>query len=221
MAVTDGFIARLTEPLVRHNPVTLQILGICSALAVTTTLDTALTMSVSLIVVIVLSAGIVSLIRRHIPAAIRLIVQIVIIASLVIVIDQMLQAWFFDISQRLSVYVSLITTNCLVLGRTESFARNNPPLLSMADALGNGLGYALVLTVIGAVRELFGTGQLFGIRVLPTVDQGGWFEPLNLMLLAPSAFFLLGGLVWAIRSVRPEQVETPEFEPPHATEPTS
>ncbi len=216
--MADGFLARLTGPLLRQNPVTLQILGICSALAVTTRLDTALTMSASLIVVIVLSAGIVSLIRRHIPATIRLIVQIVIVASLVIVIDQVLQAWFFDISQRLSVYVSLITTNCLVLGRTESFARNNPPLLSMADALGNGLGYGLVLTLVGAVRELFGTGQLLGLRVLPTTDQGGWFEPLNLMLLAPSAFFLLGGLVWAIRSLRPEQVEAHEFEPPHTAE---
>lgn len=218
MANTEVFWAKLTNPLVRENPVTLQILGICSALAVTTTLDTALTMSASLIVVIVASAGIVSLIRRHIPRTIRLIVQIVIVASLVIVIDQFLQAYFFNISQRLSVYVSLITTNCLVLGRTESFARNNPPLVSMTDALGNGLGYALVLTIIGAVRELFGTGRLLGQQLLPTVEQGGWFQPLNLMLLAPSAFFLLGGLVWIVRSIWPEQVEPSEFEAPKAGE---
>jgi Na+-transporting NADH:ubiquinone oxidoreductase subunit D len=218
MAGAGRYWTRLTDPLVNQNPVTLQILGICSALAVTTSLDTALTMSASLVVVIVLSAGIVSLIRRHIPSTIRLIVQIIIVASLVIVIDQFLQAFFFDISQRLSVFVSLITTNCLVLGRTESFARSNPPLLSMADALGNGLGYALVLTIIGATRELFGTGRLLGYQVLPTTDQGGWYEPLNLMLLAPSAFFLLGGLVWAIRSLRPEQAEKREFEAPEATE---
>lgn len=206
--------AKLTEPLVRQNPVTLQILGICSALAVTTSLDTALTMSASLIVVVVLAAGIVSAIRHHIPSTIRLIVQIIIVASLVIVIDQILQAWLHDISQRLSVFVGLITTNCLVLGRTESFARSNPPLVSMADALGNGLGYGLVLTTIGAIRELFGTGKLLGFPVLETVDQGGWYEPLNLMLLAPSAFFLLGGLVWAIRSVRREQAEPKEHKAP-------
>jgi Na+-transporting NADH:ubiquinone oxidoreductase subunit D len=198
--------------------VTLQILGICSALAVTTSLDTALTMSVSLTVVVVLSALVISIIRRQIPDSIRLIVQIVIVASLVIVIDQVLQAYFFGISQRLSVFVSLITTNCLVLGRTESFARNNPPIRSMIDALGNGLGYSLVLIVIGGTRELFGAGSLLGHPILPTMDQGGWFQPLNLMLLAPSAFFLLGGLVWAIRSIRSEQVEAREFGPPEPAE---
>lgn len=212
---------RLADPLIRENPVTLQILGLCSALAVTTTLDTALTMSASLIVVIVLSAGIVSLIRRHIPDTIRLIVQIIIVASLVIVIDQFLQAYFFDISKRLSVFVSLITTNCLVLGRTESFARNNPPLPAMADAVGNGLGYSLVLIVIASVRELFGSGRLLGHQILTTADQGGWFTPLNLMLLAPSAFFLLGGLVWIIRSIRTEQAEPAEFEAPKPVEPAS
>ncbi|SNT73828.1 NADH:ubiquinone reductase (Na(+)-transporting) subunit D [Paracoccus seriniphilus] len=204
----------LTQPLVRQNPVTLQILGICSALAVTTSVATALTMSAALTVVLVISAGVISLIRRHIPDSIRLIVQIVIVASLVIVIDQLLQAYLFEISQSLSVFVSLITTNCLVMGRTESFSRHNPPLRAMVDALGNGLGYSLVLTVIGSLRELFGAGSLLGWQVLPTVDQGGWYTPLNLMLLAPSAFFLLGGLVWAIRSILPEQAETPEFQPP-------
>lgn len=214
MASAETLWSTLTEPLVRQNPVTLQILGICSALAVTTSLDTALTMSLSLTVVLVLSAGIISTIRRHIPATIRLIVQIIIVASLVIVIDEFLQAYFFDISQRLSVFVSLITTNCLVLGRTESFARSNPPLPSMVDALGNGLGYSLVLVVIGAARELFGAGSLLGYQIMPTVDQGGWYTPLSLMLLAPSAFFLLGGLVWAIRSFFAEQVEVAEFTPP-------
>ncbi|MDG4647326.1 NADH:ubiquinone reductase (Na(+)-transporting) subunit D [Roseibacterium sp. SDUM158017] len=209
----------LTTPLVRENPVTLQILGLCSALAVTTSLPTALTMSAALTVVLTLSAGIISVIRRHIPDTIRLIVQIVIVASLVIVIDQVLQAYLFEISQALSVYVALITTNCLVLGRTESFARHNPPVPAMVDAFGNGLGYSLILIVIGATRELFGQGQLMGRTVLPLAEDGGWFTPLSLMLLAPSAFFLLGILVWAIRSVRTEQAEAPEFAPPRAREP--
>ncbi|MCC1493713.1 NADH:ubiquinone reductase (Na(+)-transporting) subunit D [Cognatishimia sp. F0-27] len=204
----------LTEPLVRQNPVTLQILGICSALAVTTSLATALTMSVSLTVVLTLSAILISLIRRHIPETIRLIVQIVIVASLVIVIDQVLQAYFAGISRALSIYVGLITTNCLVLGRTEAYARHNAPFPAAVDAFGNGLGYSLILLFIGGLRELFGRGQLFGWQVLPPADAGGWFTPLGLMLLAPSAFFLLGGLVWAIRSFQPAQVEAPEHTPP-------
>ncbi len=208
----------LTQPLVHQNPVTLQILGICSALAVTTSVATALTMSAALTVVVVAGAGLISLIRHHIPNSIRLIVQIVIVASLVIVIDQMLQAWLPEISRKLSVFVSLIATNCLVLGRTESFSRLNPPLPAMVDALGNGLGYSLVLMVIGSARELFGAGTLLGWQVLPLADQGGWFTPLNLMLLAPSAFFLLGGLVWAIRSILPAQVEASEFDAPDPTE---
>ena len=218
MAGTRFYWNTLITPLIRQNPVTLQILGLCSALAVTTSLDTALTMSASLTVVLVLSAVFVSLIRKHIPDSIRLIVQIIIVASLVIVIDQILQAYLFDVSKRLSVFVSLITTNCLVLGRTESFSRSNPPLPSMVDALGNGLGYSLILVAIGAVRELFGKGSLLGFQVLQTVDQGGWYTPLSLMLLAPSAFFLLGGLVWLIRSLNPEQIEAPQHQPPEKKE---
>lgn len=220
MARAPDYRRILTEPLIRQNPVTLQILGICSALAVTTTLATALTMSISLTVVLTLSAAAISLIRRHIPESIRLIVQIVIVASLVIVIDQILQAYFAEISRALSVYVGLITTNCLVLGRTEAFARHNPPLPAMADALANGLGYSLILIVIGALRELLGKGELFGRQVLPLADAGGWFTPLSLMLLAPSAFFLLGLLVWTIRSVLPEQSEPAEHTPPLKAEPT-
>lgn len=219
MAERTDFWATLTDPLIRQNPVTLQILGICSALAVTTTLATALTMSISLTIVLTLAAGIISMIRRHIPDTIRLIVQIVIVASLVIVIDQVLQAFFADISRALSVYVGLITTNCLVLGRTEAFARHHAPLPAMIDAFGNGLGYSLVLIVIGATRELFGKGQLFGSQVLPLATEGGWFTPLSLMLLAPSAFFLLGGLVWAVRSIKAEQIEPPEHIPPVRPEP--
>ena len=214
MTTRTSFWTTLTDPLIRQNPVTLQILGICSALAVTTSLATALTMSVSLTVVLTLAAGVISVIRRHIPDTIRLIVQIVIVASLVIVIDQILQAYFAEISRALSVYVGLITTNCLVLGRTEAYARYHAPLPSMVDAFGNGLGYSLVLIIIGAFRELFGRGQLFGHQVLPLADDGGWFTPLSLMLLAPSAFFLLGGLVWAVRSVWTEQAEPPEHTPP-------
>ncbi|WP_422072400.1 NADH:ubiquinone reductase (Na(+)-transporting) subunit D [Tranquillimonas rosea] len=219
MARTTDPWRTLTDPLIRQNPVTLQILGICSALAVTTTLATAVTMSVALTVVLTLAAGLVSAIRRHIPDTIRLIVQIVIVASLVIVIDQVLQAYFAKISRALSVYVGLITTNCLVLGRTEAYARHHAPLPAMIDAFGNGLGYSLVLVFVGAVREFFGKGELFGATVLPLVDEGGWFTPLSLMLLAPSAFFLLGLLVWALRSVLPEQSEAPEHTPPLRTEP--
>lgn len=219
MARTTDYRRILTDPLIRQNPVTLQILGICSALAVTTTLATAVTMSVSLTIVLTLSAGVISMIRRHIPDTIRLIVQIVIVASLVIVIDQVLQAYFAEISRALSVYVGLITTNCLVLGRTEAFARHNAPGPAMVDAFGNGVGYSLILIVIGALRELFGKGELFGQQVLPLAGSGGWFTPLSLMLLAPSAFFLLGLLVWAIRSLLPEQAEAPEHEPPLQAEP--
>jgi len=214
MPQAQTYWTTLTAPLIRQNPVTLQILGICSALAVTTSLATALTMSVSLTAVLTLAAGLVSMIRRHIPDTIRLIVQIVIVASLVIVIDQILQAYFAEISRALSVYVGLITTTCLVLGRTETYARHHPPLPAMVDAFGNGLGYSLILIVIGGLRELLGKGQLFGAQVLPLAETGGWFTPLSLMLLAPSAFFLLGLLVWAVRGLHPEQVEQPEHTPP-------
>lgn len=213
MTQTTRLRSLLIAPLIQQNPVTLQVLGLCSALAVTTSLDTAFTMSAAQAVVLVLSAGIVSTIRCAIPENIRLIIQVLIVASLVTVIDQFLKAFLFDISQRLSVYVFLITTNCIVLGRTESFARQNPPIPSMVDALGHSLGYSLVLVMVGTIRELFGKGSLLGYQILPTTDQGGWFTPLSLMLLAPSAFFILGGLVWAIRSVRREQVEAPDFSP--------
>jgi Na+-transporting NADH:ubiquinone oxidoreductase subunit D len=219
MNARTSFWTTLTNPLIRKNPVTLQILGICSALAVTTTLATAVTMSVSLTIVLTLAAGIISVIRRHIPDTICLIVQIVIVASLVIVIDQFLQAYLSDISRTLSVYVGLITTNCLVLGRTEAYARYHAPWPSMVDAFGNGLGYSLILIVIGSIRELFGRGQMFGHQILPLADEGGWFTPLSLMLLAPSAFFLLGGLVWALRSVWTEQVEPLDHTPPLRPEP--
>lgn len=202
---------RLTDPLIDKNPVTVHILGICSALAVTTSMVTALTMSVALCVVVTLAAGLISLIRAHIPGQIRIIVQLTIIASLVILADLLLQAFAWGISQRLTVFVSLIATNCIVLGRTEAYAMHNPPGASMLDAMGNGLGYSLVLMVVAAIRELFGAGSLFGVQVLATQAQGGWFVPLRLMLLAPSAFIILGLLVWGLRSWRAALAEPREF----------
>lgn len=197
----------LVDPILVANPVTLHVLGICSALAVTTSLATAAVMSAALIIVLALSSCSISLIRKHIPRSIRLIVQITIIASLVMVVDQLLQAYMFSMSKRLSVFVGLIVTNCIVLGRAEAFAMHHPPLPSLLDAIGNGLGYALILGVIASVRELLGAGTLMGVVILPTVDSGGWFTPLGLMALPASAFFLLGLIVWGVRTIRPEQAE--------------
>ncbi|MBT8412785.1 MAG: NADH:ubiquinone reductase (Na(+)-transporting) subunit D [Boseongicola sp.] len=201
----------LTGPLIDQNPITLQILGICSALAVTTSLATALVMSAALTAVLCLSSATISLIRHHIPNVIRLIVQIVIIASMVVVIDEILKAYAFGISRQLSVFVGLIVTNCLVMGRAEAFAMRNPVGPSVLDALGNGLGYSLILVLIGTIRELFGTGAILGVTVFVPVSEGGWFEPLGLMQLAPSAFFIIGALIWAIRSRWSQQVETPKL----------
>lgn len=207
----------LTAPLIDNNPITLQMLGICSALAVTTSLDTAMTMALALMAVLTAASSAISLIRHHLPNSIRLVVQITIIASLVIVADQVLRAFAFEISQRLSVFVGLIVTNCIVLGRAESFAMRNPVWPSLLDALGNGLGYGLILMVVAVVREGLGAGSLFGVQLLPVVAEGGWFQPLEFMLLAPSAFFIIGLMIWAIRTRRPEQVETNEF--PITTDP--
>ena len=201
----------LTAPLIDNNPVTLQMLGICSALAVTTALDTALIMSLALLTVLATASTLISLIRAHLPSSIRLVVQITIIASLVIVTDQVLRAYAFEISQRLSVFVGLIVTNCIVLGRAEAFAMHNPVWLSFLDGVGNGLGYGLILMIVATIRELFGSGALFGVTVLPLATEGGWFEPLGFMLLAPSAFFIIGLLIWGIRTRRPAQIEANEF----------
>lgn len=206
-----SLMRHVSSPIINNNPVTLQILGICSALAVTTSLSTALTLSLALTVVLVLSSGIISLIRHHIPNVIRLIVQIIIIASLVIVIDEFIQAFAFEISRQLSIFVGLIVTNCLVLGRAEAFAMRNPVLPSMLDGLGNGLGYSLILIIVGSIRELLGAGTLLGYTVLVPASEGGWFEPLGLMQLAPSAFFIIGLLIWVIRTRWTDQVETPKF----------
>jgi Na+-transporting NADH:ubiquinone oxidoreductase subunit D len=207
-----SLMKHISSPLINNNPVTLQILGICSALAVTTSLSTALTMSLALTVVLCLSSALISLIRHHIPSVIRLIVQITIIASLVIVIDEILQAYAFQISRQLSIFVGLIVTNCLVLGRAEAFAMHNPVVPSALDGLGNGLGYSLILIIVGTIRELLGKGTLLNYTVLTPVSEGGWFEPLGLMQMAPSAFFIIGLLVWLIRSVWTEQAEPAKFE---------
>jgi Na+-transporting NADH:ubiquinone oxidoreductase subunit D len=197
----------LVDPLFNNNPIALQVLGICSALAVTTRMDTSLVMSIAVICVLTLSNVFISLLRNSIPTNIRIIVQLTIIASLVIVTDQILKAYLPDISKQLSVFVGLIITNCIIMGRAEAFAMANPPGMSLLDGLGNGLGYALILMLTAFLRELFGSGRLFGKEVLPLVTEGGWYNPNGLMLLSPSAFFIIGLLIWALRVWKPDQIE--------------
>ena len=201
----------LTTPIFKNNPIALQILGICSALAVTSSMQVTLVMCVALTTVVAFSNLGVSLIRNHIPGSIRIIVQMIIIASLVIVVDQVLKAYAYAISKQLSVFVGLIITNCIVMGRAEAFAMKNPPLPSFIDGLGNGLGYSVVLIAVAFFRELFGTGKLLGMDILPVVTEGGWYVPNGLLLLPPSAFFLIGGFIWVLRSFHKEQVEEPDF----------
>jgi Na+-transporting NADH:ubiquinone oxidoreductase subunit D len=203
----------LTAPLVDKNPVTLHVLGICSALAITNSLTSSLIMSVAVTCVLVFSNVAISLLRRHLPSSVRLIVQITIIASAVTVIDQFLKAYMPDAARTLSVYVALIVTNCIVLGRAEACAMSNGVKTSILDALGNGFGYSLVLIIVATVRELFGKGTLLGYSILETVSEGGWYPENALFMLAPSAFFIIGFLVWAIRAWKPEQNEQPDFEP--------
>jgi len=197
----------LLDPLFNNNPIALQILGICSALAVTNKLSTALTMGVAVTLVTGFSSGAISAIRKHIPTSIRIIVQMTIIATLVIIIDQMLKAYAYEMSKALSVYVGLIITNCIVMGRAEAFAMKNPVGISFMDGIGNGLGYTLVLLTVGFVRELFGSGKVFGLTVLNPVNDGGWYVTNGLMLLAPSAFFLIGFIIWGLRTWKPELQE--------------
>jgi Na+-transporting NADH:ubiquinone oxidoreductase subunit D len=197
----------LIDPLFNNNPIALQVLGICSALAVTTKMETSMVMSIAVIAVLALSNLSVSLIRNYIPSSIRIIVQLTIIASLVIVTDQILKAFLFDTAKQLSVFVGLIITNCIVMGRAEAFAMQQPPKLSLLDGLGNGAGYALILLAVGFFRELFGSGSLFGYTLLKPVTEGGWYTPNGLMVLAPGAFFLIGIFIWLLRIWKPEQVE--------------
>ena len=197
----------LIDPLFDNNPIALQVLGICSALAVTTQLKPTLVMCAAVIFVVACSNASVSLIRSQIPSRIRIIVQMTIIASLVIVVDQVIQAYAFSVSQQLSVFVGLIITNCIVMGRAEGFAMKNGVVVSFMDGLGNGLGYSLILLLVAFVRELLGSGKLYGVTVLPLATEGGLYEANGLLLLPPSAFFLIGLTIWALRTWKPEQVE--------------
>jgi Na+-transporting NADH:ubiquinone oxidoreductase subunit D len=200
------------DPLIDNNPITLQVLGVCSALAVTTNMMAALIMSIALTVVTAFSSAIISSIRNHIPSSIRIIVQMTIIASLVIVVDQLLKAYAYEASKQLSVFVGLIITNCIVLGRAEAYAMKNPPIMSFVDGIGNGLGYSLILMIVGFFRELLGAGKLFGHQIIPVANEGGWYIPNGLMLLPPSAFFVIGLLIWAVRSWKREQIESPDYQ---------
>ncbi len=202
----------LIEPLIDNNPVILQILGVCSALAVTAKVAPAAVMSIAVISVLALSNTFVSLIRHRIPPNIRIIVQMTIIASLVIIVAEVLEAFAYDLSKQLSVFVSLIITNCVVLGRAEAYAMKNGPVDSFFDGVGQGLGYSLILIVVATVREILGSGTWLGFEVLPTVSAGGWYQPNGLMLLAPGAFFIIGLLIWLVRTWKPEQVEKPEHQ---------
>ena len=201
----------LTEPLVNENPITLQVLGICSALAVTSQMSTSLIMAVALTAVTACSSASISLIRHHIPGSIRIIVQMTIIATLVIVVDQILKAFAYEISKQLSVFVGLIITNCIVMGRAEAYAMKNPPFESFIDGIGNGLGYSLILIIVAFFRELFGSGKLLGIEVFQLTKDGGWYDPNGLMLLPPSAFFIIGIIIWVFRQWKPVQNEQPDF----------
>lgn len=202
----------LFKPVVENNPIALQILGICSALAVTSQLSVALVMCLALTAVCAFSNFFVSLVRNFIPGNIRIIVQMTIIASLVIVVDQVLKAVAYDISKQLSVFVGLIITNCIVMGRAEAYAMKNPPGASFLDGIGNGLGYSVILITLAVIRELFGSGSLLGIQILPVASTGGWYIPNGLLLLPPSAFFLIGGFIWVLRTFKTDQVEAPDFD---------
>ena len=197
----------LFKPVFDDNPIALQVLGICSALAVTTKLETTLTMCLAVTFVTALSSFSISLIRNQIPSSIRMIVQMTIIASLVIIVDQFLKAYAYEISKQLSVFVGLIITNCIIMGRAEAYAMKNPVGLSVLDGIGNGLGYSVILLAVGTIRELFGSGKLFGYEILPLTTDGGWYEANGLLLLSPSAFFLIGFFIWALRAWKTEQIE--------------
>ena len=198
----------LTDPLINNNPIALQILGLCSALAVTVKLETSLVMAIAVTLVTGCSSAAISLIRANIPSSIRIICQMTIIASMVIMVDQILQAFTPGLSRQLSVFVGLIITNCIVMGRAEAYAMKNGPWMSFLDGIGNGLGYGLILMLVGFFRELFGSGKLFGMVVLRPLTEDGWYPQNGLMLIAPSAFFLIGLIIWALRTIRPDQVES-------------
>lgn len=200
----------LFGPIMDNNPIALQVLGICSALAVTSKLEIALVMSLALTSVTAFSNLFISIIRNHIPSSVRIIVQMTIIASLVIVVDQILKAYSYEISKQLTVFVGLIITNCIVMGRAEAYAMKSPPMMSFLDGIGNGLGYSFVLIIVGIVKEITGFGTLLGYEILPLIQNGGWYQANGLLILPFSSFFLIGGLIWFIRTLRPAQVEPKE-----------
>ena len=195
------------DPLINDNPITRQVLGICSALAVTTKMETSVVMCGAVIFVLTFSNLFVSLLRNNIPNSIRIIVQLTIIASLVIIADQFLKAYFFNISKQLSVFVGLIITNCIIMGRAEAFAMQNGPTTSLLDGLGNGFGYSFILIITGFLRELLGSGKLFGHTILPLVTEGGWYTPNGLMVTSAGAFFIIGFFIWVLRAFKKEQIE--------------
>ena len=197
----------MKDPLIDNNPIAVQVLGICSALAVTAQLQPSVIMAISVTVVITFSNLIISLLRNLIPNSIRIIVELTVIATLVILVDQVLKAYAFEMSKQLSVFVGLIITNCIVMGRAEGFAMQNKPIPSLLDGIGNGIGYSVILIVVGFFRELFGSGKLLGFSILPTTSEGGWYAPNGMMLLAPSAFFIIGFIIWGIRTYDKSQVE--------------
>ncbi|PIP91849.1 MAG: NADH:ubiquinone reductase (Na(+)-transporting) subunit D [Bdellovibrionales bacterium CG12_big_fil_rev_8_21_14_0_65_38_15] len=197
----------LFGPMFENNPIALQILGICSALAVTTKMESVMVMALAVTLVTAVSNFCVSIIRNHVPSAIRIIVMMTVIASLVIVTDQLLKAFVYDIAKSMSVYIGLIITNCIVMGRAEAYAMKNGPIMSFLDGLGNGIGYSLVLIFVGVFRELFGSGKLFGFSILPLTNEGGWYQGNGLMLLSPSAFFLIGFFIWGLRTWKKDQIE--------------
>ncbi len=207
MATMKEYKEVFWAPFIDNNPITLQTLGICSSLAVTTKLETAIVMGISVALVTALSNYFISLIRNHIPSSVRIIVQMAIIASLVIVVDQTLKAYAYGLSKQLSVFVGLIITNCIVMGRAEAYAMKEPPVISFVDGLGQGLGYGLLLIIIASLREFLGSGKILGHVILTTVNDGGSYVPNGLLLLAPSAFFLIGLIIWAVRTWKPEQQE--------------
>lgn len=211
--------ALVLDPIFAKNPIGLQVLGICSALAVTGNMKTAFLMSLALTAVTAFSNLFISLIRSQIPNNIRIIVQMTVVASLVILVDQILKAFAFELSKQLSVFVGLIITNCIVMGRLEAFAMMNPPLPSFLDGIGNGLGYSVLLLAVGTVREITGSGTWFGITVLKPISEGGWYLPNGLMVLPPSAFFVIGLLIWALRTWKPEQCEARDYTEAKAAKP--
>jgi len=197
----------LLDPLINNNPIALQVIGICSALAVTTKMETSIVMCIAVIAVMIGSSFAISILRNNIPSSIRIIVQLSVIASFVILTDQILQAYLYDISKQLSVFVGLIITNCIVMGRAEAYAMQNGPFMSVLDGVGNALGYSIVLISVAFFREILGSGTLMGITLLNPVTQGGWYTPNGLMVLSPGAFFLIGLFIWALRTWKPEQQE--------------